>query len=575
MAHLSVCLFGSFEVTLDGEAVGGFASDKVRALLAYLAAEADRPHRRETLAGLLWSDYPESSARTSLRRALANLRTVIGDQQASPSFLSVSRQTIQFNCAGDAWCDVMAFGRAMAAGDDSPQEIDCLEEASALYRGEFLEGFSLGDCVAFEEWLLLKRERLRREALAALHHLAAYYEEQGEYTRALPYARRQVDLEPWHEEAQRQLMRLLALSGQQGLAVAQYQACRRALAEQLDVEPAAETTRLVEQIRAGAMNAATWVEEPPPARKPPPPLSPLPQRPPGRRITGAKPVWVVAGLLLLVLVSALVLFATRGWFSGAGTAEQSRSLDSFTTQVVEGRIVGPCENTTLPQICVYEAPSRRRLLMTDSLPFAYVESPSWSPDGQQIVFGASMNPEDALEPDCDLYVIRADGSHLRPITGGPANDVMPAWSPDGAWIAFHRSGALWLVRPDGSEAQPLWEGKGRLVLWPAWSPDSQQIAFALGTSEQKPTPHEIWVVDRQGAAPQMVGAFEFPLAETALVWDPQGQNLAFRLTAQDREETLLVAAGGTGEPVAIDTIPPSWFPSFWPRWGRGNGSANQ
>ena len=74
MARLSIRLLGPFEVALDGEPVTGFVSDKVRALLAYLAVEADRPHRRETLAGLLWPDVPEQSARTSLRTALANVR---------------------------------------------------------------------------------------------------------------------------------------------------------------------------------------------------------------------------------------------------------------------------------------------------------------------------------------------------------------------------------------------------------------------------------------------------------------------------------------------------------------------
>ena len=53
MAHLSISLLGTFQVILDGEPVTAFESDKVRALLAYLAVESDRPHRRGTLACLL------------------------------------------------------------------------------------------------------------------------------------------------------------------------------------------------------------------------------------------------------------------------------------------------------------------------------------------------------------------------------------------------------------------------------------------------------------------------------------------------------------------------------------------
>ena len=82
MAGLSIFLLGPFQATLDGQAITGFESNKVRALLAYLAAEADRPHARERLAGLLWPDYPHTSALNNLRSALANLRQATGDRQA-------------------------------------------------------------------------------------------------------------------------------------------------------------------------------------------------------------------------------------------------------------------------------------------------------------------------------------------------------------------------------------------------------------------------------------------------------------------------------------------------------------
>ena len=97
MAHLDARLFGPFQVILDGEPVTGFHSDKVRALLAYLCTETTGPHRREKLAGMLWPDLPESSARANLRRALANLRSAISDHDAAPPFLSITPQTIAFN----------------------------------------------------------------------------------------------------------------------------------------------------------------------------------------------------------------------------------------------------------------------------------------------------------------------------------------------------------------------------------------------------------------------------------------------------------------------------------------------
>ena len=79
MARLALSLLGSFRVSLDAAAVTTFESDKVRALLAYLAAEADRPHRREALVGMLWPDSSEQVARRNLSQALFNLRHAIGD----------------------------------------------------------------------------------------------------------------------------------------------------------------------------------------------------------------------------------------------------------------------------------------------------------------------------------------------------------------------------------------------------------------------------------------------------------------------------------------------------------------
>ena len=256
MARLSVSLLGPFQVTLDGQPVTDFKSNKVRALLAYLAVEAERPHRREVLAGLLWPDWPDRDALSNLRYALSDLRRAIGDRaraggrDADPPFLLITRATLQFNAASDFFLDVTAFRHLTGLKDPS-----ALEEAIALYRGSFLEGFSLGDSPAFEEWALFARERLARQMSSALHQLAAGYEQRGEYEPAQSFARQQIELEPWDETAHQQLMRALSLNGQRSAALAQYEACRRLLAEELGVEPAAETTRLYVQIRDGKLRA--------------------------------------------------------------------------------------------------------------------------------------------------------------------------------------------------------------------------------------------------------------------------------------------------------------------------------
>ena len=266
MAHLSLWLLGACRAAVDGEPVTDFATDKVQALLAYLAVEADRPHRRDALAELLWADSSGKNARRSLRQALYQLRQAIGDGDAldplegqeadTPPFFHVSRRTIQFNSRSDHWVDVGDFA-SLSEGCERHRHrsrgtcIPCLRRMGRmveLYQGEFLEEFSASDSPAFEEWILVRREWLHREAIDSLAHLADWSERRGDLRRATEYARRLVGLEPWREEAHRQLMRLLFEGGQRSAALAQYRACREALASELRVEPTGETAALYESI---------------------------------------------------------------------------------------------------------------------------------------------------------------------------------------------------------------------------------------------------------------------------------------------------------------------------------------
>lgn len=290
MARLTLALLGSFACALDEEPIAAFESSRVRALLAYLAVEADRPHRRDALAGLLWPDSPARAAHNNLRQALSNLRYAIGDRaatndrEAAPLFLLISRDTVQFNTASDYWLDVDLFNELIKTlqehhptGREADEcHLERVQQAIELYRGGFLEGFFLSDSAAFEEWALFAREKYHRLALDALHYLADAYAERGEHDQARAYARRQIELEPWREEAHRQLMRALALSGQRSAALAQYETCRRVLVEELGVEPAEETTDLYQQIRDGEISTTlpTFPDPSPPLFSVPPPPCP-------------------------------------------------------------------------------------------------------------------------------------------------------------------------------------------------------------------------------------------------------------------------------------------------------------
>jgi adenylate cyclase len=270
MTRLAIRLLGPFEVTLDGESITRFETQKTRALLAFLAAEAGNFHSREALAEMLWPDRPEGAARANLRHTLRSLRLAIGDYGTEPPFLLCSREAIALNPDGDCWVDSRAFAGSLAGleGTDLP-ELEALEQALGLYRGAFLKNLSLPDSAFFEEWRVLRREQVQRQVLDLLSRLVAGYEHRGEYERALGHAWRHVHLEPWDETARRRVMRLLARSGRRAEALAQYEACRTVLTDDLGVEPEAETTRLAQRIRDGELEILAPTHARPPAFHPP------------------------------------------------------------------------------------------------------------------------------------------------------------------------------------------------------------------------------------------------------------------------------------------------------------------
>jgi predicted ATPase/DNA-binding SARP family transcriptional activator len=256
MTHLQIHLLGAFQVTRNHAPITQFEAATARGLLAYLAMHPHYPQAREELAHLLWASDTGVSGLTNLRSALRRVREALGeDGEPSTPLLRVGRDTVQVDRQA-VWVDVHVFEALLAqVGTHRHRRLErcpwCmarLAEAVALYRGPFLAHLRI-DSLAFEEWQRVQQERLHRLAMQALYVLTDYHLRRGEYPTAEAYARRQLALERWNEEAHGQLIRILYASGQRSAALAQYAACRTVLAEELGVPPMAETTALYEQIR--------------------------------------------------------------------------------------------------------------------------------------------------------------------------------------------------------------------------------------------------------------------------------------------------------------------------------------
>ncbi len=275
MGTLTIELLGSMRISRDGEPAIDFEAEAARALLAYLAANAERPVPREVLAGLLWPEWPDADALRNLRTTLYRLRNAISDRNADPPYLLISRGDLQLDVGSDISVDLHTFDEHLRwVGRHAPTgtELDtaCVERltvAAELYRGDFMAGFSYPSA-AFEGWMVTQRESLHVRVLDALGQLATHHEQRGGYRESLAYARRQIELEPWRESAHRQTMRALALGGQRATAMAQYESCVRILEEELGIEPEAATRDLYAQIRRGELGSPLSPESAPLAQGP-------------------------------------------------------------------------------------------------------------------------------------------------------------------------------------------------------------------------------------------------------------------------------------------------------------------
>ena len=122
---------------------------------------------------------------------------------------------------------------------------------------------------------------------------------------------------------------------------------------------------------------------------------------------------------------------------------------------------------------------------------ALATNPSWSPDGTEIAFSRREYFLDFFGynlRDPEIAVIKPDGTGLRTLSGDPAYDEWPEWSPDGSTIAYQSAinpaptpqdinYDIYTVAADGLSApvqltsEPGWEQR------PSWSPDGTTIVY--------------------------------------------------------------------------------------------------
>jgi Tol biopolymer transport system component len=200
--------------------------------------------------------------------------------------------------------------------------------------------------------------------------------------------------------------------------------------------------------------------------------------------------------------------------------------------------------------------------------------PSWSPDGTKIAF--TRGNVACGDPACggDILVMNADGTEITNITNHPAEDQDPAWSPDGKLIAFRsdRGGEeeIYVMRPDGTSVRRLTDASAAGSHFdgsPDWSPDGSKLVFnRLLTAV---TDIELFTIDRDGTKETRI-TFD-PRLNVEPAWSPDGSKIVMStaVLTELRNDIEVIDADGLDRTVLTSgperDIYPDWQPLIGPQ----------
>lgn len=239
--ELVVRALGSEEVWLDGRliTIGDWQTRTARDLFFLLLA---RPEglTKEGIGLEIWPDADPGQLKTRFKNAIYRVRRALGQDviQFGEDHL------YSFNWAMDYKYDVQAFETALdqaAVEIRSDRRVSLYQSALSLYGGDYLPDVD-------QEWVAPTRENLYQLYVDAMLNLALYHLEQQEFRTALQWTQQLLEEDPCHEEAHRVAMRAYAGLGNRSGVARQFQICRDALWEQIQVPPSPQTLTLYERL---------------------------------------------------------------------------------------------------------------------------------------------------------------------------------------------------------------------------------------------------------------------------------------------------------------------------------------
>ncbi len=265
----------------------------------------------------------------------------------------------------------------------------------------------------------------------------------------------------------------------------------------------------------------------------------------------------------------------RGQANGIGEIKlESGDVGGFTDVAVDPTgqriafvryLLDDAGNPSLPELYVAALTNLANPTQITSLNSTMIAHPSWSPDGEKIVFSADGTGGAAVtaEPSADttetssteeLWIVNADGSNLTRLTENSARDFDPSFSPDGQQIVYASDlnspgfSEIYSMSANGANVTQLTDD-AQSSYSPAWSPDGTHIAFVSNRSGDG----DIYVMDPNGQRPFLLTVDDNGAEDRSPAWTPDSRWIVFASNREgDHFRWYAVDLAGDVQPVTTN-----------------------
>jgi TolB protein len=261
----------------------------------------------------------------------------------------------------------------------------------------------------------------------------------------------------------------------------------------------------------------------------------------------------LASLICIAASAAVVYFS--GWLSGSPGNRNDMpvwSPDGNSIAFFSDRDGNPDIYVMKPDGSQVEQLTRDAFASLYFTKSADDRNPSWSPDGSQIAFDSGRNNLKLTYIDHDIYVMAADGSHVKRLTDDGADEGGPRWSPSGESIAYTKmdyfsdqglienpAWDIFVMNVDGTQQMQLTKNPSN-ELEPSWSPDGEKIAFI---SDRNGQDFDIYVMNADGS--NVTQLTDDSANEFGAVWSPDGTQIVFNSDRNGNVQLFMMGIDGS------------------------------